>query len=97
MPKLPMSPTGAEPQAEGEARDRLAPEAMVRRGVLAVLGKPPGLYEVAVRPLWGNHFRVNVLIGPDSTAVRIAHSFFVEAGTAGDIVSATPRITKLYA
>lgn len=96
MPKAPTRPPGGEPQADGEARDRLPPDAAVRRGVLSALGQPPGLYEVAVRALWGNHYRVNVLVGPDSTAVRIAHSFFVETRDDGGIASSTPRITRLY-
>lgn len=65
-------------------------------GVLAALGYPPDLYDVTVRPLWENHYRVNVLVGPDPTAVRIAHSYFVEAREDGTIVSADPRITRSY-
>lgn len=68
----------------------------VRRGVLAALGQPPGLYDVTVKPLWGNNYRVNVLIGQDATSVRIAHSYFIHAGTAGDILTATPQITRVY-
>ncbi|MEO2091924.1 MAG: hypothetical protein ABGY75_20925 [Gemmataceae bacterium] len=51
---------------------------------------------MTVRPLWENRFRVNVLVGPDYTSTRIAHSFFVEADATGHIHSSTPRITKLY-
>ena len=63
---------------------------------MAALGRPPGLFEVTVRTLWENHFRVNVLIGPDATSVRIAHSYFVQARENGDIISAIPQITRLY-
>jgi hypothetical protein len=52
---------------------------------------------VAVRKLWDNHYRVNVLVGPDSTTAHIAHSYFVKAGENGDIRSAKPLITRLYA
>ena len=96
MPKAPTRPPGGEPQMDDNTREKPAADAVVRRGVLAALGQPPGLYEVSVRPLWGNHFRVNVLVGPDATAVRIAHSFFVETAAGGDILSATPRITRVY-
>ena len=95
MPKAPTRPPGGEPQKDEEAPKRL-PDGLVRNGVLAALGRPPGLYEVAVRTLWENHYRVNVLIGTDPTAIRIAHSYFVEARENGDILSATPRITRLY-
>lgn len=95
MPKAPTRPPDGEPQ-QGEETPNRPPDGLVRNGVLAALGRPPGLYEVAVRALWENHYRVNVLIGTDPTAVRIAHSFFVEARENGDILSATPRITRLY-
>ncbi len=32
----------------------------IRAGVLAALGCPAGLLQVAVVPLWGDNFRVNV-------------------------------------
>jgi hypothetical protein len=97
MPKLPTAPTPGEDQPDGDAWDHILPGRSVQRAVLVALGRPPDLYGVAVRPLWENRYRVNVLVGPDPTSVRIAHSYFVEAGEAGDILSATPRITRLYA
>lgn len=96
MAKSPKSPPPPGPSADADTRDRPRPDRTVQSGVLAALGRPPGLYEVDVRPLWANHFRVNVLVGTDPTAVRIAHSYFVEAGEAGDILASTPRITRLY-
>ena len=77
-------------------RDRPPPTAAIRDGVLAALGRPPGLYRVAVVPLWLNYYRVNVLVGPDATDVRVAHSYFVEAGTGGRILTAAPPVTRLY-
>ena len=82
---------------DDEARERPPPGGLVRTNIIAALGRPPGLLEVAVRALWENHYRVNVLIGPDATSARIAHSYFVEAGENGDILSATPLIKRLYA
>jgi hypothetical protein len=96
MTTLPMAPTSGDREADGPARDRAPAGRAVRSGVLAALGHPPGLYDVAVRPLWADRYRVNVLVGPDPTAVRIAHSFFVEARDDGTILSATPRITRSY-
>ena len=96
MPKLPMAPTHGDRQTDGIEPGDPPPGRSVRSGVLAALGRPPGLYEVAVRPLWENHYRVNVLVGTAPTAVRIAHSYFVEAREDGTIFSAAPRITRSY-
>jgi hypothetical protein len=76
--------------------DRPSPITIIQNKVLASLGRPSGLYRVAVIPLWLNHYRVNVLIGDDPTAVRIAHSYFVAADEAGRILTATPPLTRLY-
>lgn len=43
-----------------------------------------------------SHYRVNVLVGVDPSALRVAHSFFVEAGEGSRIVEATPPIARLY-
>ncbi len=94
MAKVPTTPPRAERPAEETAAT--LPDQAVQSGVLTALGRPPGLYRVAVRPLWENRFRVNVLVGPDYTSARIAHSFFVETDATGRIHSSTPRITKLY-
>jgi hypothetical protein len=97
MTKLPMNTPPEEPHAGGEGvYDRPSPDAAIRNSVITSLGRPPELYRVAVMPLWGNRYRVNVLVGADPTSVRIAHSYFVEAGAAGNILTATPRITRLY-
>ncbi len=71
-------------------------EAVIRAGVLAVLGCPTRLLRVAVMPLWGNNFRVNVLIGEDATAVMIPNSYFVTADDRGNILATTPPIQKQY-
>jgi hypothetical protein len=68
----------------------------IRNSILAALGRPPELFDVAVRTLWDNHYRVNVLVGAEVTAVRIAHSYFVKTTASGEMVSATPRIIRLY-
>ena len=96
MPKTLTLPMGGEPPVSEAVRDRPLRDEAVGGGVLAALGRPVGLYQVAVRPLWENYYRVNVLIGPDATSVRIAHSFFIDVGVTGEILSATPPITRLY-
>lgn len=97
MTTLPVAPKNGDRETDETAPDRATAGRAVRSGVLAALGQPPGLYDVAVRPLWANHYRVNVLVGPDPTAVRIAHSYFVEVRQDGTILSTTPPIARLYA
>ena len=96
MTTLPMSSPPDEPRASAETQNRPQPTATIQRSVLAALGRPPGLYRVAVLPLWPNYYRVNVLVGTDPTAVRIAHSYFVAADEAGRILTTTPPLTRLY-
>ena len=96
MPKSPMALPQAGNHPDGDSGDRPPRGRTIQAGVLAALGRPPDLYAVSVRPLWANHYRVNVLVGPDPTAVRILHSYFVEAGESGAILSSTPRISRLY-
>ena len=96
MPKSPTRPPSGEPPAGEAERSRPAPDAAIRAGVLTALGSPPSLFRVAVQPLWRGYYRVNVLTGADITTVRIAHSYFVEAGESGNIIAATPLITRVY-
>jgi hypothetical protein len=71
-------------------------EGAIRAGVLAALGLPDQLFRVVVVPLWGDHFRVNVITGVDPSAVRIPHSYFVAADGRGNIVASTPSIRREY-
>jgi hypothetical protein len=96
MTKLPMSSPPDEPRASEESHTRPQPTATIKSGVLTSLGRPPGLYRVAVVPLWLNYYRVNLLVGTDPTAVQTAHSYFVAADEAGRILTANPPLTRLY-
>ncbi|HEX4613566.1 MAG TPA: hypothetical protein VH092_35620 [Urbifossiella sp.] len=81
----------------GEPGDGLgARESAIRVNLLAALGRPRGLYRVNILPLWGDHFRVNVVTGVDPTEIRIPHSYFLAADIRGNIIEATPPITRLY-
>ena len=71
-------------------------EDVIRANVLTALGRPADLYRVAVLPLWGDHYRVNVVTGDDVTSVRIRHSYFLAADGRGNIIEVTPRIARLY-
>ena len=67
---------------------------LIGRWILDGLGQPENLKGVQVRLLWPDHYRVNVLVGPDAASARVAHSFFLEANADGDIVGSTPSVTK---
>jgi hypothetical protein len=45
--------------------------------------------------LWEAHYRVNVFIGADAVSARLAHSYFLETDEAGNILTATPKLTRL--
>ena len=83
-------------RAAGEADALRRREGAIRAGVLAALGRPPGLYRLAVVALWGDYYRVNVVTGSDPTAVLIPHSYFVEADDRGNVLTATPKIQRTY-
>jgi hypothetical protein len=68
----------------------------VGENVLRALGRPQNLFAVQVRPLWGDHYRVNVLVGADVTSIKIAHSYFLTVGLDGSLRS-EPAITATYA
>ena len=80
----------------------LAKEAQRQRSAFIVgqlmhaLGRPAALFRVEVRPLWEDHYRVNVLVGADAASAKVAHSYFVEADGGGDIVVSTPQIERRY-
>lgn len=71
-------------------------EDTIRAGVLAALGRPDQLFRVVVAPLWGDHYRVNVVTGDDPSSVRIPHSFFVTTDGRGNILRSTPNIRREY-
>jgi len=65
--------------------------------VLGTLGRPANLFAVQVRRLWEDHFRVNVLVGENASAVTIAHSYFLVMGSDGSCLACTPAVTREYA
>ena len=71
-------------------------EDMIRVGVLAALGRPSRLLKVAVLPLWGDKFRVNVWATEDGVGNVIPNSYFVTADENGSIVRSDPPIRKAY-
>jgi len=83
------------PQPSAESAGALLREATIRKSVLAALGRPHELLRVAVVPLWGNNFRVNVWASGNAGA-WIPNSYFVTADDTGKIIGATPPIQKQY-
>ena len=81
-----------DPQTDADARRNAA----IGRHVLHGLGQPGALLRVDVRHLWEDHFRVNVVIGPDAASARIAHSYFLVADGAGNVLASTPKLTRRY-
>jgi hypothetical protein len=71
-------------------------EHQIRRNVLGSLGSPSNLLKVAVLPLWGNKFRVNVWTGDPAVGNVIPHSYFVTADASGTVLQAEPPIQKLH-
>ncbi len=93
-----MTPTKQQDKQEKEQRkqERHLLNAVIGKHVMHTLGEPGELRTVQVRPLWDDHYRVNVLVGPDAASVKVAHSYFLVADGQGNVVTSTPRITKQY-
>ena len=86
----------AEEKADGEKRIHQQLHAIVGEQVMHGLGQPAGFHRIQVRKLWDNRYRVNVYTGTEPTSAIVAHSYFLVTDEAGNIVTATPRITKRY-
>ncbi len=69
---------------------------IVGEQVIRRLGSPGDLFRVHVRPLWGDHFRVNVFVGKDAASAVIADSYFLVADEEGNIVTSSPEIARRY-
>ncbi len=97
-----MSKPSTSSKSPDEAEDAMTSPAMqqrkeaIRAGVLEALGRPAELLRVAVMPLWGDNYRVNVLVGHDVTGVLMPNSFFLTADDRGTILRSRPPILKQY-
>jgi hypothetical protein len=69
---------------------------VIGKQVMQTLGQPGHLYEVQVRFLWEDRYRVNILVGLDAASAKVAHSYFLVADCDGNIVASTPKITRQY-
>jgi hypothetical protein len=68
----------------------------LRKQVVRSLGKPVDLLSVEVRPVGGERYRVNVVVGKDFASSRIANSFFLTTDAEGNILTSSPKIVPLY-
>ena len=84
-------PSAGQEKQEGEQL-----RAAIGKQVMDALGRPGDAHWVQVRPLWEGHYRVNVLAGADATCARVAHSYFLVADHAGNIIASTPKLTRQY-
>lgn len=66
--------------------------------VFAELGKPRDLFRIQIRPLWGDHFRVNIYreveVSQALPRVAMTDSFFVT--TDHQTMESKPQITRKY-
>src|SRR5262249_28300601 len=83
-------------RADQEKEDGQQMNAIIGNLVMGTLGQPGDFYQVQVRPLWEDHYRVNVLVGVDAASARVAHSYFLVADGDGNIIASTPTITRRY-
>jgi hypothetical protein len=95
--KNPTQPTTLDEQdqaVERHCREMLT--AIIGEQAMHTLGRPRHLLHVQVRWLWESYYRLNVFVGPDVTAGKVAHSYFLAADDEGNILSSTPPITRQY-
>jgi len=79
-----------------EKQERQQLKAVIGKHVIHSLGQPGDLHRVQVRPLWEDHYRVNVLVGLDAASAKVAHSYFLVADGKGNIIESTPKIIRQY-
>jgi hypothetical protein len=90
---MPKKLENAQHAAQNKAGRRQL-SALIGKQVLDALGQPGGLLRTQVRPLWQDHFRVNVFVGVDAASAKVAHSYFVVVDTDGTIIASTPKIAR---
>ena len=71
-------------------------ETVVCDQVLSALGRPKEPHRIQARCVWGDFYRVNLFVGPDTASFKVAHSFFLHADGDGKILTSSPMVTKHY-
>jgi hypothetical protein len=77
-----------------EQHRRETQKALIREQVIHALGEPAGLHKVQVQRLWEDHYRVNVLVGPDAASAKIVNSYFLRSDSDGKIIASNPKLAK---
>jgi hypothetical protein len=88
--------TKQQEQQPSQKQERDQMRALIGKNVLQTLGQPANFLRLQVQTLWGDRFRVNVLVGSDMASAKIVDSFFVLVDAEGNILSSTPKIAKMY-
>jgi hypothetical protein len=92
---MPTTQQGQQRQAQ-ERQEGQRLNAVIAKRVMSTLGRPDDFQRVQVRPLWQDHYRVNVLVGVDAASVKVAHSYFLVAEGDGNITASTPPLSRQY-
>jgi len=91
---LPTEQTHRDDQADRKTSNTL--NHFIAEQVVQSLGSPTDLRNVQVRPLGGDRYRVNVVVGKDFNSARIVDSFFLTADDEGKILTSSPEIARMY-
>src|SRR5438094_10527826 len=94
--RVTMPPTQQAEQHDMGHHMRETLKGLIGEQVVHILGSPDELLGVHVRPLWKDHYRVNVFVGKDATSARVANSFFLVVDGDGNIVTSSPKIARQY-
>lgn len=92
---MPTNEQGQEQAELAKQAHRLRSSVIVGQ-LLQALGQPAILHRVELRHLWDDNYRANVYVGADAASMRVAHSYFVMADEAGNIITSVPDITRKY-
>ncbi len=85
-----------QPKDEMDQHKRETLHNLISEQVIHALGTPFDLRNVQVRKVGNDHYRVNVIVGPNANSVRVANSYFLKIGSDGSLITANPKITKQY-
>jgi hypothetical protein len=75
-----------------EKQKRKQVKLVISNQIIEALGQPGDLHKVQVRPLWEDHYRINVFVGVDAASLKLAHSYFLVADDDGKIIASTPPL-----
>jgi hypothetical protein len=92
---MPAKPPIDPDQDDREIR-RVDLNALVGRNVIKSLGSPSDMLKIQVNLVGSERYRVNVMVGKDLGSARVGNSFFLTVDEAGNILTSTPKIVRLY-